>query len=274
MSVPTMTQTKAPTSLSSRRRVALVTLGVIVVATVLPTYLEVALTVLINAIAPNLTLTALGQVSAALTPATESVAPAALGGIFWLALLRLPRHGPARVWLETLGLGALFFSLTLVLVGVATYYADVLIIPALAQVSGGPLQVVGAVAAVPWAALVLAALALLYSGIGFGGGLLLARWSEARKTLALPAMGGRHFALVYGVASLIMLVLAALTPLFLTLAVSPALTGGTRTPAAAANVFLFTWQFILPSAITAITGAVGALRALREPQGPTVTQTA
>ncbi len=273
MSVPTMTQIKAPPRLSSGLRAALVTLGVIVLATVLPIYLEFALTYLINAILPNLAASTLGQVSGALTPAAESVAPAALGGVFWLALLRLRRHGPTRVWLETLGLGALFFSLTLVLVGGATYYADLLVVPTLVQFSGGPLQVASAVAAVPWVALVLAALALLYSGIGLGGGLLLARWSEARTSLTLPARGGHHFALVYSVASLIMMALAALTPLLFTLATSPALTSGTGTPTAA-NAFLFTWQFILPSAITAITGAAGAVRALRSPKGPTVTQSA
>ncbi len=258
-----MTEVKAPTPLISRPRAALVTLGVILVATAIPYLLEVALTFLVNAIYPNPVVPAYAQVFSVLTPATESVAPAALGGIFWLALLRLGRRGTRRVWLETLGLGALFFSLTLLVVGVVTYFADLASMPGVAQFLGGPLYVVQGAADVPWTILMLAALALLYSGLGLGFALLLAPRGNARAALAPKGSGTRHFALVYGVASLIMLALAVLSPIFFTLATSPALTNGTGTPTPIADGFLFTWQFILPSAITAIVGAVGVVRAAR-----------
>jgi hypothetical protein len=264
MSIPTMTEVKTPAPLISRPRAALVTLGVILVATAIPYLLEVAFTELVNALYPNPAVPAYAQVFPVLTPATESVAPAALGGIFWLALLRLGRHGTRRVWLETLGLGALFFSLTLLVVGVVTYYGDLATTPAAAQFLGSPLQLLSALASVPWVTLVLAALALLYGGLGLGFAMLLAPHGDARAALAPKGSGTRHFALVYGVASLIMLALAVLTPFFFTLATSPALTNGTDTPSPIADGFLFTWQFILPSAITAIAGAAGVVRVVRQ----------
>jgi hypothetical protein len=264
MSVPTMTEVQAPTPLISLPRAILVTLGVILVATAIPYLLEVALTVLVNAIYPNPVVPAFGQVFSVLAPATDSVAPAALGGVFWLALLRLGRRGTRRVWLETLGLGALFFSLTLLVVGVVTFYGDLATTPSAAQVLGSPFQIVSATASVPWVMLVLAALALLYSALGLGFAVLLAPRGDARAALAPKGGGGRHFALVYSVASVIMLALAVLTPIFFTLATSPALTNGTSTPTPIADGILFTWQFVLPSAITAIVGAAGVVRAARQ----------
>jgi hypothetical protein len=262
MSVPTLTELKAPTPLLSRPRVVLVTLGVIAVATAVPYLLEGVLTILVNAVYPNPAAPAFGETFSALTPATESIAPAALGGIFWFALVRLGRHGPRRVALETLGLGALLFSLTLVAVGAVTYYADWVTTPALARATGGPRVVVTAIAHVPWVLLVLAALALLYGGLALGFALLLASWNTVRSARAF-GRGGRSFALVYGVASLVMLSAAVLNPLFFSLATSPALTNGTDTPSALADVFLFGAQFVLPSAILAVAGAAGAMRAVR-----------
>jgi hypothetical protein len=134
--------------------------------------------------------------------------PLAIAGAYWLALLRLRRVGVLRAWLETVGLSLLYFVGTGALMGVGSYYLAGYDLPPTLY---NPWWVFTTFTEVPQMMLFALILVAGCATIALGFAPLFARWHEVRLA-HLPGSGWRDFLIVFGVGSVVLLLMGLAFP--------------------------------------------------------------